>query len=97
MTDCERTSLYFDGELAEAEEAAALAHLAGCGHCQAALGDWMGLEVALSRRRAAAAPAAPPRRRRWPWLGGAVLAAAASAAVALLWLRGPDVPAIALA
>ncbi|TMQ25368.1 MAG: zf-HC2 domain-containing protein, partial [Deltaproteobacteria bacterium] len=49
MTDCERTALYFDGELAPDDEAAALAHLAGCASCQAELGDWIGLEVARSR------------------------------------------------
>jgi cellulose synthase operon protein C len=43
------TARYFDGELTEAEEATALAHLASCTQCQAELGDFVGLEVALQR------------------------------------------------
>ena len=57
MTDCERTSLYFDGELPPAEEPAVLDHLAGCARCQAELGDWIGIATAVSRSRTAAADA----------------------------------------
>jgi cellulose synthase operon protein C len=46
------TARYFDGELSEAEEATALAHLASCARCQAELGDFVGLEVALQRPEA---------------------------------------------
>lgn len=53
------TARYFDGELEGAEEQAALEHLAGCAQCQAELGDFMGLEVALSRPTAVVAEAAP--------------------------------------
>lgn len=49
------TAQYFDGELEGADEQAALAHLAGCPQCQAELGDFMGLEVALQRPAAGAA------------------------------------------
>ena len=40
MTDCDRTPLYFDGELSPGDEPAVLDHLAGCTRCQAELGDW---------------------------------------------------------
>jgi hypothetical protein len=62
MTDCERTALYFDGELPAEDEEAVLSHLAGCAACQAEIGDWMGIEVALSRgaNQPAAVAAAPP-------------------------------------
>ncbi|MEO7733670.1 MAG: zf-HC2 domain-containing protein, partial [Kofleriaceae bacterium] len=94
MTDCERTAAYFDGELAVSDEAPALAHLAGCAACQAELGDFMGLDVALSRPRLPASVAATPRaaRSRWPWLVGAVAVATAIAAVIALWVGRPSAP-----
>jgi cellulose synthase operon protein C len=100
MTDCERTAAYFDGELAASDEASALAHIAECAACQAELGDWMGIEVALSRPRPSPRAAARPR---WPWLVGAVAAVAAIAAVIALVVGkpggpgAPGAPAIALA
>lgn len=51
------TARYFDGELDEAEEGRALDHLATCSRCQAELGDFVGMDVALGRPAASAAPA----------------------------------------
>ncbi|TMQ02596.1 MAG: zf-HC2 domain-containing protein, partial [Deltaproteobacteria bacterium] len=99
MTDCDRTPLYFDGELSPGDEPAVLDHLAGCTRCQAELGDWMGIEVALSRSRAAAGVTEARTRRRVRWsIGAGVAAAAAAAAIAVLVLRGQPAPSpIALA
>ncbi|MBZ0232769.1 MAG: zf-HC2 domain-containing protein, partial [Deltaproteobacteria bacterium] len=63
---CAVTARYFDGELAPADEAAAIEHLAGCARCQAELGDLAGIDVALRRERVAekvspAPPATPSR------------------------------------
>jgi cellulose synthase operon protein C len=98
MTECERTALYLDGELPPGEEAAALSHLAGCAQCQAELGDWVGLQTALSRSRSGRAPAlgsgrheriaAPHARRpgRRRWVGVTAAAVMAFAAAVVLWL-----------
>src|ERR1043166_7448963 len=61
MTDCERMILYLDGELPATEEAAAIAHLAGCASCQRDADDWVGLQTVLSRSRRA--PVARPEQR----------------------------------
>src|SRR5437868_6290084 len=53
MAECEhlgRTSAYFDGELADAEHADALAHLAECAECQRLLGTAVSLDAASSER-----------------------------------------------
>ncbi|MEZ4363468.1 MAG: CHAT domain-containing protein [Kofleriaceae bacterium] len=61
------TSRYFDGELEEAEHAAALEHLASCAQCQEELGDLVGLEVALRHpQRQAAAPQLAPEASSSP-------------------------------
>lgn len=56
------TARYFDGELDAADEGRALDHLAGCARCQAELGDFMGMDVALGRPALAVGsrPAAEP-------------------------------------
>jgi len=99
MSDCDRTALYFDGELSGDEEAAALSHLAMCASCQAELGDFIGLEVAMSRSAGRpAAHARSPRRWRWSLAGAAALAVAAAAALVVLGRTDPPgAPRIALA
>jgi tetratricopeptide (TPR) repeat protein len=78
MPDCEhlaRTTAYFDGALAPADEAEATTHLATCVHCQRVLGDAVAIDAALST------PAQARTKRRWPLVVGiaGVLAAAAIA------------------
>lgn len=87
----ESTSALADGELGEAEAAAAHAHLAGCGNCAAELAA-----VEAMRSLVRALPPVEPRRplmavppeiRRPRRLAG-VLGAAAAASVAMLALSG---------
>ncbi len=95
MADCEhlaRTSAYFDGALAAADESAAAAHLASCAECQSLLGDAVGLDVALSGSRRAAAP-----RSKWPIVAVLVAAMAAAIALVLAWPRDPAKPRDAVA
>lgn len=91
MTECEhlaRTTAYFDGALPEAEQAAALEHLAGCAECQAALGDAVVLDAVVSTAPRAAAPAAAPASRGWLRTVALVGGLAAAAAVAyVVWPR----------
>lgn len=97
MAECEhlgRTSAYFDGELAEAEHADALAHLADCAECQRLLGTAVSLEAATSERPAVE-KAVPPdalaarrARKRWP-LVAITAGVLAAAAVLLFWLVRP--------
>ena len=89
MSECERTTAYLDGELPEAEHAAAIEHLATCARCQADAADFVGIEAALaSERPAAAAPA--PRRRAWIGVALGLAVAAALALVVLLRGGGDD-------
>jgi hypothetical protein len=84
MAECTqlgRTSAYFDGALAEADEAAAVAHLAGCAECQAFLRDAATFDAVISQ--------APVRARRWWPLAAVGVAAAAAVAV---WLAVPHHP-----
>lgn len=100
MSECEhleRTSAYFDGALAPADEAEALAHLGQCAACQQLLGDAVAIDALLSTRaaaeplsqappirrepRAASASAEPRGRGRWIVAGVVALAAAVA-----LWL-----------
>lgn len=102
MTECEhlgRTSAYFDGELADAEQADALAHLADCAECQRLLGGSVALHAATSQRTRPVDEARPRdalaerrARKRWPVvaISAGVLAAAA---VLLFWLVRPKAPA----
>ena len=86
MTDCEhlqRTSMYFDGELAPAEERDAADHLATCAQCQLLLGDAVAMVAALSRVSTSAARFTS--RRRWQLAIGA--AALVAAAIAIIVLR----------
>lgn len=100
MADCEhlgRTSAYFDGELADAEHADALAHLADCAQCQRLLGTAVSLDAAVSQR-AGADTVSPPAaddalgarraRKRVPAIAVAA-AVLAAAAVLLFWLGRP--------
>lgn len=85
MAECTqlgRTSAYFDGALVEADEAAAVAHLAGCAECQAFLRDAATFDAVISQ--------APARARRWWPLAGVGVAAAAAVAI---WLAVPRHPA----
>jgi len=88
MAECEhlaRTTAYFDGGLAAADEPAAIEHLATCAQCQRALGDAVAIDAVLSTvpRGAAVAPA----RRRWP-IVVALAGAVAVAASAIVIVRG---------
>lgn len=101
MPECEhlaRTTAYFDGALPEAEQAAALEHLAGCAECQAVLGDAVVLDAIASSAQPAAAVGAPATPRRW--MRAAVLAgglAAAAAVAYVVWPRpGHNAPQVAL-
>ena len=99
MAECEhltRTSMYFDGELPEAENAEAIAHLATCEECQRVLGTAMSLDAAVSERGTERAKpvdelAQRRARRRWP-LVAATLGVVAAAAVLLLWLGKSPAP-----
>jgi len=85
-----RTSAYFDGALAEADELDALGHLETCAACQETLRDAATLDAVLSQ-----APPAQARRRGWPIaVASAGLAVAAAVAV---WLALPSTqpPAVA--
>jgi len=96
-THLARTSAYFDGALAVADEAEALAHLPTCAECQAFLRDAVTFDAVISQ--APAKLRALPRRRRWP-IAIAAVGALAAAAVAL-WIalpRGAEpVPEVAIA
>ncbi len=102
MAECEhlaRTTAYFDGALPEAEQAAALEHLAGCAECQAVLGDAVVLDaVTAPAAHAPAATTAHVTSRRWlrsvAMIGGLVAAAAVAFVV---WPRPvPEAPQVAL-
>ncbi|HWO21974.1 MAG TPA: hypothetical protein VNO30_24600 [Kofleriaceae bacterium] len=84
-----RTMACFDGALAraEAEEAQAISHVAGCAACQSLLGDAVGIDALLG--------GGPRPRARARLVRAAVVAAAAIAAAAALWigLRPPGSPA----
>jgi cellulose synthase operon protein C len=95
MASCDhlqRTSMYFDGELAPADEREAADHLATCAECQAVLGDAVGLDAVLSRAKAVPAASVAPRRR-WPIaVGAATLVAVAAIAIVVLRLKPHDKP-----
>lgn len=95
MASCEhlqRTSMYFDGELAPGEEREAADHIATCAECQALLGDAAGLDAVLSTAKPAVVSVAPvaPRRRWQIALGAATLVAAAAIAIVVLRPKPPD-------
>ncbi len=98
MAECEhlaRTSAYFDGELPDAEHAAALAHLPECADCRSLLGAAVSLEAAVSNATRAA-QVSGLGGRGW-WLVGAGVAFAAAAAIAVWLARRPEpTPQIAL-
>ena len=97
---CAVTARYFDGELAPADEAAAIEHLAGCARCQAELGDLAGIDVALRRERVAEKVSpAPPARRRGGLvvIGGLAVAAAAAVIAIVVWPRTSTTPPVTLA
>ena len=104
-----RTSAYFDGALPEAEEAAAVDHLADCAACQGLLRDAATFDAVISEAPVVAkiselatpevpvVPISNARRKRWPLavVGFGVAAAAACA----LWFvqHGPHHDAVQLA
>ncbi len=101
MAECEhlaRTTAYFDGALPEAEQPAALEHLAGCAECQAVLGDAVVLDAVASSTPRAAATVAPVASRAWLRTVALVGGLAAAAAVAyVVWPRhGAEAPQVAL-
>src|SRR4051812_29819954 len=100
MSDCEhlgRTSAYFDGELADAEHADALAHLADCAACQQLLATAVSVDAAVSQKassdrteRPVVEDALAARRARKRWTAVVAMAGVlAAAAMLLLWLTRP--------
>src|SRR5262245_5080828 len=97
MASCEhlqRTSMYFDGELAPADEREAADHLATCEACHALPSDAVGPDARWSPAPAVVTPIARVgSRRRWQ-LAVAAAAVIAAAAIAIIVLRPkpPDKP-----
>jgi hypothetical protein len=89
--------MYFDGELPEAEQADALAHVETCEQCQRVLATAVSLDAAMSERQHEKAKpvdelAARKDRQRWSRVAIAAGVIAMAAAV-LLWILRPSPPA----
>ena len=99
MSEClwlPQVAMLADGELAQADIQSVHAHLASCGPCQQALGDFLAFAALRPAPDGSAQPviaAAPARPTRW-WIPvTATLAMAAALAIWFLAMRSPPRPA----